>query len=144
MATTPAEVPEWFSKLSWSTPLEIPRVRIARDLLPSRPGVYAFTNHDQALVKGIGHLYVGKTDRSLRERVGCYLGDPNDVEVAKLRHAGKAQVLMELNSNGGRGMWVRWTFHAAPARLEDELIEYLQPGFNSSGVRFSASPGRRP
>jgi len=141
--------PDWFPSISWSTPLAIETLRSERQHLPHLSGVYAFTNYAGPLEKNTGVLYVGKAT-SLYERVQSYLVDPAQMQVlssrsggqrvtSSLRHAGKAQLLVELQQKsrgpGPSGIWVRWSATASPAVLEDLLIAYLRPAFNTHGKK---------
>lgn len=140
-------VPAWFSALVWSPEHKIEDLRDDRTLIPKESGVYVFTNYASVLEKNTGVLYVGKAG-SLHSRVQSYLADPNEILVlsrrsggtrvsSTLRHPGKVQLLMAVQQrmralgHGGSGIWVRWVKEAAPAVLEEQLIKYLQPAFNT-------------
>ncbi|MFT3734769.1 MAG: type VI secretion system baseplate subunit TssG [Rhodocyclaceae bacterium] len=142
--------PAWFTGLRWSDPEKIEDLRKNRGLLPRKSGVYVFTNYSFALEKNTGVLYVGKAT-SLYERVQSYLADPTDVQIfsrryggtrvsSTLKHPGKAQLLMEVAQRMNMGcvpcgIWVRWLVKTAPAVLEDDLIKYLQPAFNTRQLK---------
>lgn len=55
-----------------------------------------------------------------------------------LRHAGKVQLLVEIQQKYRDAgdtkscVWVRWHERPAPATLEDQLIKYLNPAYNSA------------
>ena len=149
--------PEWFKTLSWSDPIPVEKLRADRDRLPIESGVYVFTNYGTKLEKNYGVLYVGKA-KSLHKRVQSYLADPAKLLVfsdrsgkqrlnTSLRHAGKVQLLMEVQQKyrdvGDLTiyMWVRWHVCQAPATLEDQLIKYLSPAYNSNGKETAGSDG---
>lgn len=139
--------PSWFASLQWSAPVGVEALRGARHRLPAQSGVYVFTNYSGALAPNTGVLYVGKA-KSLASRVASYLVDPAGMQVmstrsgterlnTSLRHAGKVQLLVELQqksrAGGPSGLWVRWLISASPAALEASLIGYLRPAFNTQG-----------
>jgi hypothetical protein len=138
--------PDWFSAIHWSTPLPIEELRVKRHLLPKSPGVYVFTNYAGPLEKSTGVLYVGKA-ASLFLRVQSYLADPAAMLVlsprsgrvsSSLKHAGKSQLLVELQQKsrgaGASGIWVRWVAAPSPHLLEAQLLVYLRPAFNTQGI----------
>ena len=139
--------PSWFEALSWSPAVAVEQLRQDRSGIPASSGVYVFTNYLGALQRNTGVLYVGKA-KSLAKRLGSYLADPAELQVfssrtpgrisTSLRHAGKVQLLVEMQqkSRDGRpcGMWLRWTLSASPVALESQLIQYLQPAYNSQGL----------
>jgi hypothetical protein len=140
--------PVWFSSITWSSPVTIESLRTNRNLLPHCSGVYVFTNYSATLEQNFGVLYVGKAT-SLNNRVKSYLVDPSNMLVmssrsatprlnSSLRHAGKVQLLVELQQRsrgvGLTGIWVRWTQSNSPAMLEQMLIGYLHPAFNTQGL----------
>ena len=140
-------VPEWFGQIAWSDPVSVENLRANRQWLPRQSGVYAFTNYSNALEKNTGVLYVGKA-RSLLARVQSYLVDPNKVLLtsrrnpsaisSSLRHAGKAQLLVQIQQRARDaapcGVWVRWSVCTEPAPLEELLLAYLKPAFNTHGI----------
>ncbi|GAA5167590.1 hypothetical protein [Viridibacterium curvum] len=144
-------VPAWFSALRWSDAVKIEDLRQNRGLLPRKAGIYVFTNYDFALEKNTGVLYVGKAGLSLYQRVQSYLADPTDVQIfsrrsggtrvsSTLKHPGKAQLLVEVAQRMNLGcvpcgIWVRWLVKTAPEVLEDDLIKYLQPAFNTKQLK---------
>lgn len=140
-------LPDWFTALSWSTPIRIEDLRASRTSIPKQSGVYVFTKYDGPLIRNTGVLYVGKA-KSLHSRVQSYLADPANVRVlsrratqprvsSTLAHPGKVQLLAEVQqhmrgaSPGTSGIWVRWHTVASPEVLEDLLIKALQPAFNT-------------
>lgn len=142
-------VPGWFSGLDWSPGHKIETLRDERTLIPKLSGVYVFSNYQGPVDPCTGILYVGKA-KSLHSRLQSYLADPDEILIlskhsggqrvsSTLRHAGKAQLLVEVQQrmralgHGESGIWVRWVTVAAPAVLEDSLIKYLQPAFNTQG-----------
>lgn len=142
--------PPWFDLISWSPAVPVEDLRLERQRLPRGPGVYAFTNFDWAMEKNFGVLYIGKATVSLYTRVQSYLADPAKLMVmskrsgtlrlnTSLRHAGKNALLVKIQQNyrddrpSQTHMWVRWHECAAPETLEDQLIKYLQPAFNTQG-----------
>jgi hypothetical protein len=141
------DIPAWFSAIQWSDPVAIEVLRAERHRLPSLSGVYVFTNYAGLLEKGTGVLYVGKA-ATLRTRVPSYLVDPGNLQVqsrrrpggvaSSLKHAGKAQLLVELQQksrgDAASGIWVRWTVTASQDILEQQLISYLRPAFNTQGI----------
>lgn len=144
--------PQWFSAIDWSNPTPIEVVRLNRNLLPSKPGVYCFTSYPTAVEKDFGVLYVGKATISLRTRVPAYLKDPERMKIGPTRstrsewntalnHAGAALLLIEIQAKyrpegvGKTFVWLRWAQVDDPTPLEDQLIQYLKPKFNSVGVR---------
>ncbi|WP_457419935.1 hypothetical protein [Roseateles sp. P5_E7] len=141
--------PPWFSALSWSASVPIEELRLDRQRLPRTSGVYVFTNYPEALEKNFGVLYVGKA-KSLFKRVQSYLVDPENLLVmsqksggtrlsTSLRHTGKNLLLIEVQQKyRAEGLtksfiWVRWHECASPHTLESQLIQYLQPAFNTQG-----------
>jgi len=123
-------------------------LRSQRQRLPNLSGVYCFTNYNTALERNTGVLYVGKAG-TLYTRVQSYLVDPAKLMVmsarsggqrvtSSLRHAGKAQLLTQIQQKsrgpGPSGIFVRWTVTASPKVLENLLIGYLRPAFNTHGV----------
>jgi len=147
-AARAAAAPEWFKNLSWSEPVKLETLRANRNMIPSEPGVYAFTKYAGPLEKNTGVLYVGKAEeQTLRKRLPSYLPDPANVGVlseksgftrvsSTLSHPGKSLLLTEvqqLSRNGAEsGIWVRWLTQNSPGSLEDRLIKYLQPGLNTA------------
>jgi excinuclease UvrABC nuclease subunit len=146
-------IPGWFSTIIWSEPIRIDELRISRDILPHAPGVYTFTNYKGTLEKNTGVLYVGKAT-SLNKRIQSYLVDPRKMLIlsprsnerrvsSSLRHTGKAMLLVEIQQRFRElghcdyGIWVRWTQCAAPGTLENQLITYLQPAFNTQLRTFT-------
>ncbi|MDX1982588.1 MAG: hypothetical protein SFV51_20105 [Bryobacteraceae bacterium] len=136
------------STLAWAGPFRIEEVRANRALIPSQPGVYVFTLHPGPLVDSLGVLYVGKAS-ALSSRLPSYLADPEDIRILSprkkdgslnrsLRHAGKNQLLMEIQqkARGGAlsGIWLRWTIRANPQPLEETMIQFFQPAFNTAGL----------
>jgi hypothetical protein len=143
------KVPDWFTALAWSAPKRIEDLRDDRTVIPKNSGVYVFTNYPGRLEKNTGVLYVGKA-KSLHSRIQSYLADPGEMLVlskrsggqkisSSLRHAGKVQILMEVQQrmralgHTKTGIWVRWHVVASPAVIEDQLIKYLYPAFNTTG-----------
>jgi hypothetical protein len=143
------KAPNWFAALAWSDPKRIEDLRDDRTVIPKNSGVYVFTNYPERLEKNTGVLYVGKA-KSLHGRMQSYLADPSEMLVlskrsgshrvsSSLRHAGKVQILMEVQQrmralgHTKSGIWVRWHIAASPAVIEDQLIKYLQPAFNTIG-----------
>jgi len=57
---------------------------------------------------------------------------------SSLRHAGKVQLLVEMQQKsrgaGRSGIWVRWSPTASAANVEQLLISYLRPAFNTHGL----------
>ena len=140
--------PPWFSSVSWSKPAPIEDLRRDRTRLPASSGVYCFTTFDWELEKNFGVLYVGKA-KSLHKRVQSYLTDPEKLLVlskrsgtmrlsTSLRHTGKNLLLMEIQQKyRAEGItktfiWVRWHQCPSPHTLESQLIEYLQPKYNTN------------
>ena len=139
--------PSWLSAISWSTPMTLEALRANRAAIPHRSGVYVFTNYSTPLVLGTGVLYVGKAT-SLNKRVQSYLVDPATMYVmsqrsggqrlnSSLRHPGKVLLLVEIQQKsrgaGLTGIWIRWAQAAAPVIVEQQLIHYFQPAFNTQG-----------
>lgn len=141
--------PSWFSAINWSTPVPIEDLRRDRTRLPRSSGVYCFTTFDGVLERNFGILYVGKA-KSLYKRVQSYLVDPEKLLVlsqrsgtrrlsTSLRHTGKNLLLIEIQQKyRAEGLtktfiWVRWTECASPHTLESQLIEFLQPKYNTIG-----------
>lgn len=141
--------PPWFDSLSWSKAVPIEVLRVQRERIPPGPGVYAFTNFDWEMEKNFGVLYIGKA-KSLNTRLLSYLADPAKLKLmsdrsgtlrlnSSLRHAGKNALLVKIQQNyrddrpAHTHMWVRWHECAAPATLENQLIKFLQPAFNTQG-----------
>lgn len=141
--------PTWFKDLSWSEPVKVETLRADRTLIPKESGVYVFTNYSGPLERNTGVLYVGKA-KTLNSRLASYLADPREMLLlsqksgearvsSSLRHAGKAQLLVEIQQryhvpgNADSGIFVRWVTRSEPKSLEDRLIEYLQPAFNTRG-----------
>ncbi len=141
--------PTWFSSLSWSEPVPIEVLRLDRKRIPRNAGVYVFTNYPGKLEKNYGVLYVGKAG-SLYKRVQSYLVDPEKLMImssrsgqerlsTSLRHTGKNLLLVEIQQkyrNLGLTksfIWVRWLACPSPETLEDQLIKFLNPAFNTAG-----------
>ena len=141
--------PTWFDSIVWSTPIPIEQLRVDRDRLPKGSGVYVFTNYAGKLEKNFGVLYVGKA-KSLYKRVQSYLVDPGRLLLfsyrsgeqrlnSSLKHAGKVQLMAEIQQKYRTAgdinthMWVRWHECPSPVVLEDQLIKYLDPAYNSAG-----------
>ena len=139
--------PPWFSAIAWSAPVTVEALRSNRMQIPQPSGVYVFTNYSGVLQANTGVLYVGKAT-SLFSRLSSYLVDPNEMLVlstrsggtrlnTSLRHAGKVQLLVELQqksrAGGQSGLYVRWSAVSSPAILERMLISYLRPAFNTQG-----------
>ena len=142
--------PSWFSSIVWSAPLAVEALRTNRNWLPRLPGVYVFTNFAGPLEKSPGVLYVGNAT-SLFNRVQSYLVDPREMLVmssrsggqrdnSSLNHAGKAQLLAEIQQKSRgpspSGICIRWSQTTSPASLEQLLLTYLRPAFNTHGVRI--------
>ena len=130
--------PPWSASLIWSNPNTLHNLRSQRGQIPSKSGIYVFSKVPFINSPG-GILYVGKAT-SLKTRLASYLGDPAETRIfsrdgsrtsTTLKHPGKVQILMEAMHCGGHNIWVSWTCHASPGRLEGALIEWLQPAFNS-------------
>ena len=149
--------PTWFDSIVWSKPIPIEQLRVERDELPKSSGVYIFTNYSGRLERNFGVLYVGKA-KSLHRRVQSYLADPGKLLLfsyrsgeqrlnSSLKHAGKVQLMVEIQQkyrNAGdirTYMWVRWHKCPSPAVLEDQLIKYLDPAYNSAGRSAINSDG---
>ena len=139
-------VPDWFSVTKWSTPVSVEELRANRQQLPRLPGVYAFTNYEGPLEKNTGVLYVGK-GASLFTRVQSYLVDPGSMPVmsrrsqtvsSSLKHPGKAQLLVKIQQRARDsspcGVGVRWSGTVAPETLEELLLAYLKPAYNTYGT----------
>lgn len=141
--------PPWFDALAWSPAVPVEDLRVQRQRIPPGPGVYAFTNFNWAMEKNFGVLYIGRA-KSLHKRLQSYLADPANLKLmsdrsgtlrlnSSLRHAGKNALLVKIQQNyrddrpSQTHMWVRWHECAAPETLEDQLIKYLQPAFNTQG-----------
>jgi len=142
-------IPAWFSTVNWSEPVPIEDLRRDRTRIPSASGVYCFTTFDWTLEKNFGVLYVGKA-KSLHKRIQSYLVDPAKLLIlsqrsgtmrlsTSLRHTGKNLLLMEVQQKyRAEGLtktfiWVRWHECASPHTLESQLIQYLQPKYNTIG-----------
>ncbi len=141
--------PDWFTAILWTDPVKIEELRYDRKRLPMTSGVYVFTNYSFALEQNTGVLYVGKA-KSLHKRVQSYLADPEKLLVLSSRsgvlrpstsfnHPGKFLLLMDIQQrfralgHGESGIWVRWHPCVAPSILENQLIKYLKPAFNTQG-----------
>jgi hypothetical protein len=122
-------------------------LRSERELIPNGSGVYIFSRTPGDLSSGKGVLYIGKAD-NLRSRLPAYLADPREMPLmsskrpgeasSTISHAGKAQLMtqiqQDLRASGESHVWVRWIETAKPEQLESELINKLQPAFNTTGV----------
>ena len=144
----PKEITDLMDGLAWSEPLLVEFLRAHRDVIPAQSGVYVFTNYSDRLEANHGVLYVGKA-RSLHGRLQSYLVAPNELRLLSprakdgrisrsLRHAGKVQLLMEINQRIAYSphlrteIWVRWHLTDDAERLEKILISGLKPAFNST------------
>ncbi len=142
------DVPAWFKLIKWNAPVALEALRANRSQIPAGPGVYVFTNYPGPLQANLGVLYVGKA-KSLHTRLQSYLVDPSELMIfsprAKdgklnraLRHPGKVALLVKVQQRcrgmglNNSGIWVRWTECFAPGPLEDQMIKYLQPAFNTN------------
>jgi hypothetical protein len=150
----PMPPPLWLTSIRWSAPERFEHLRDNHHLIPQYAGVYIFTKHDKPVIHdGLGVIYVGESENSLRTRLKNYLKDPAEFDVfskkhgppkesSQLKHAGKNLILMELQqlsrgrspSNTPSNIWIRWTQHVNPKTLEADLIRYLQPAFNTQGL----------
>ena len=153
MAATAGTDEKWFSDIQWSTPYAVETLRrgaVNRDLVPRKPGVYAFTLFDGPLTLAmrLGVLYIGKAT-TLRARMKSYMVDPAELSLTgrtgetntSLKHPGKVAVLVQIQQRSRgtalSGVFYRWavTHDAAEARrIELLLLDYLRPGLNTADL----------
>jgi hypothetical protein len=153
MTDTAGSAEKWFSDIPWSAPYAVETLRhgaVNRDLVPRKPGVYAFTLFDGpiTLARRLGVLYVGKAT-TLRSRMKSYMVDPAALSVTgrtgelstSLKHAGKVGVLVQIQQRSRgtapSGIFYRWAVtrdEAEARRLELLLLDYLRPGLNTADL----------
>ena len=113
--------PFWPQALKFSYPQNIGSFSV--DQILPLPGLYAFTTTPGALRYG-NVLYIGKTDTSLRNRIGGYLN-------GRHRHKGALFLYNYRRRNGTKDMFVLWAYWDRPVDFEGDLIKDLVPAFNS-------------
>ncbi len=153
MSVASSPDPQWFTALSWSTPLAVEslwRGGANRNVAPASAGVYAFTLFDGPITVAmkLGVLYIGKAG-NLRTRTKSYLVDPARLSTVgrtgqtntSLNHAGKVGVLVAIQQRSRgtapSGIFLRWAAlpdEAAARRTELLLLDLFQPGLNTQDV----------
>jgi len=116
----------------WSPPLKLkwkgkPFSPLSRPHIPNRPGVYAFVIKP-GIPPGVTNsilMYVGKTDRPLRERFGEYLREKDDPTGRPAINA-----MLQMYYGYLHFYCACVTKGTTPKQIEDHLIETLAPPMN--------------
>lgn len=112
----------------------IPFGLASRDLIPKAPGFYCFfIGLPPSTLPPVGYpVYVGKTERTLRERYNEYLREQD-------KSAGRKRARKFLKIFEGELTFSYITFDGSPAdvkAIETDLHDALQPSYSNTG--FSA------